>query len=179
MKICWLFSVAKCLTGLWNLAYTMKISYQTDKTIAITQETRSWVVCWDGVLCYLYLLLDESGEPLVRCPEPEGSCGRWRKLWQQVQLSGSGLGEGAHSGSYGSSNSTIFFMMGGHCLPLVYKSQLKVRGWFGVITRNYYVSSIVSWSWKLWVFDGFWRMVVWTQVLLSDLWTQDNSGSKW
>lgn len=103
----------------------------------------------DGLLCCLYLLLQESGQTLVRCPEPKGCCGRCRKLGslgQQAQLSGSGLGEGAHSRKYGSSHSTIFFMMGGHYMPLVCKSQQKVRGdWEELI--GILVSCIVSWSW--------------------------------
>lgn len=157
MKICWLFSVAKCLTGLWNLAYTVKISHQMDKTIEITQEMQSWAVCWDGWTALLPLPpAAESREPLVRCPEPKGCCGRCRQLgslWQQAQFSGSGLGEGAHSRKYGSSHSTTFFMMEGHYMPLVCKSQQKFRGdWEELI--GILVSCIVSWSWyKVQVFD--------------------------
>lgn len=85
----------------------------------------------DEVLCCLYLLLHGSGEPLVRCPEPEGCCWRCRKLGrlrQQMQLDSLGLGEGAHRRRYGSSNWTKFFIMGGRLMPLVYKSQQRRSG---------------------------------------------------
>lgn len=137
MKICWLFSVAKCLTGLWNLAYTMKISYQIDKTIETTQKTRSWVVCWDGWSALLPL------PPAAWVGWGPGEMPRTRRLLWEVQKAGqlekadaaqcSGLGEGAHRRRYGSSNRTKFFIMGGRLMPLLSR---EGQGWSGVIDRN-------------------------------------------
>lgn len=132
----------------------------------------SSVVCWDGALFCLYLVLGESGSGAMPSSQ--------RYLWEvqgagqlatadAAWLGGSELGEGAHSRRCSSSNSSLFFMMTGFCM-LLYKSQLKGRVRLREISRDTWVHHNVLLfegvsRWWLLKDGRFWTQVLWLTEL--------------